>query len=237
MARAFIAEPQSIGSRRSGLPVQYVIQAPTLDKLKEVIPTFLEKARQDPAFEFVDVNLKFTKPEVKVEINREKARSMGVSVRDVAQTLQLGLSGQRFGNFVMNSKQYYVIGQVTKENRNDPLDLRSLYVRSSNGSLIQLDNLITMEEQSSPPQLYRYNRFVAATISANLAGKTKLGDGLAAMDRVADEVLDDSILHSFAGQSKGIYGEQWKPLFCFCLCPDSDLFGACQHNLKASGIR
>ncbi len=202
MARAFIAEPQSIGSRRSGLPVQYVIQAPTLDKLKQILPAFLEKAGKDPAFEFVDVDLKFTKPEVKIEINREKARSLGVSVRDVAQTLQLGLSGQRFGYFVMNGKQYYVIGQVTKVNRNDPLDLKSLYVRSNNGALIQLDNLITMEEQSSPPQLYRYNRFVSATISANLAGNTKLGDGLKAMDRVADEVLDDTYSTALAGQSK-----------------------------------
>jgi multidrug efflux pump len=201
-ARAFIAEPQSIGSRRAGLPVQYVIQAPTLEKLKEVLPEFLEKAGNDPAFEFVDVDLKFTKPEVRVQINREKARSMGVSVRDVAQTLQLGLSGQRFGNFVMNGKQYYVIGQVTRDNRNDPLDLKSLYVRSSGGALIQLDNLITMDEQSSPPQLYRYNRFVSATISASLAGNTKLGAGLAAMDRIADEVLDDTYSTALAGQSK-----------------------------------
>jgi multidrug efflux pump len=202
MARAFVAEPQSIGSRRSGLPVQYVIQAPTLDKLKEVLPTFLERAGKDPAFEYVDVNLKFTKPEVNIEINREKARSLGVSVRDVAQTLQLGLSGQRFGYFVMNGKQYYVIGQVTRENRNDPRDLKSLYVRSNTGALIQLDNLITMEEQSSPPQLYRYNRFVSATISANLSGKTKLDAGLDAMDRIAAEVLDDTYSTALAGQSK-----------------------------------
>jgi len=202
MARAYVSEPPSIGSRRSRLPVQFVIQAPTLEKLKEVIPPFLEKASQDPSFEFVDVDLKFTKPEVNIQINREKARSLGVSVRDVAQTLQLGLSGQRFGYFVMNGKQYYVIGQVTKENRNDPLDLRSLYVRSNNGTLIQLDNLITMDEQSSPPQLYRYNRFVSATISANLAGNTKLGDGLAAMNRIADEVLDDTYSTALDGQSK-----------------------------------
>lgn len=215
MARAFVAEPQSIGSRRAGLPVQYVIQAPTLEKLKEILPEFLERAGQDPAFEFVDVDLKFTKPEVKIEINREKARSLGVSVRDVAQTLQLGLSGQRFGYFVMNGKQYYVIGQVTKENRNDPLDLRSLYVRSNSGSLIQLDNLITMEEQSSPPQLYRYNRFVSATVSANLAGSTKLGEGLAAMDRIADEVLDDTYSTALAGQSKEFQESSGNLYFAF----------------------
>jgi multidrug efflux pump len=202
MARAFIAEPQSIGSGRSGLPVQYVIQAPTLEKLKEVLPEFIEKASKDPSFGFVDVNLKFTKPEVKIEINREKARSMGVSVRDIAQTLQLGLSGSRFGYFIMNGKQYYVIGQVTKENRNDPIDLRSLYVRSKSGALIQLDNLISMEEQSSPPQLYRYNRFVSATVSASLAGKTKLGKGLESMDAVAREVLNDTYSTALAGQSK-----------------------------------
>ncbi len=201
-ARASISEPQSIGSRRSGMPVQYVIQAPTLEKLKEILPAFIEKASQEPAFVFVDVDLKFTKPEVRVEINREKARSLGVSVRDIAQTLQLGLSGQRFGTFVMNGKQYYVIGQVTKENRNEPLDLRSLYVRSNSGTLIQLDNLISMTEQSSPPQLYRYNRFVSATISAELSGDVKLGRGLDIMDRIASEVLDDSYSTALAGQSK-----------------------------------
>jgi multidrug efflux pump len=215
MARGFMIEPQSIGSRRGGLPVQYVIQAPTLEKLKEVLPEFLDKAGEDPAFQYVDVNLKFTKPEVKIEINREKARSLGVSVRDVAQTLQLGLSGQRFGYFVMNGKQYYVIGQVTKENRNDPLDLRSLYVRSNNGSLIQLDNLISVEEQSSPPQLYRYNRFVSATISASLSPGTKLGEGLAAMEKVADEVLDDTYSTALAGQSKEFQESSGNLYFAF----------------------
>lgn len=216
-ARTFISEPPTIGSRRSGLPVQFVIQSTSLDKLKDVIPPFLEKASQDPAFEFVDVDLKFTKPEVRIQINREKARSLGVSVRDIAQTLQLGLSGQRFGTFIMNGKQYYVIGQIERENRNNPLDIKSLYVRSSNGSLIQLDNLITMEEQSSPPQLYRYNRFVSATISANLAGNTKLGDGLKAMDAIADEVLDDTYSTALAGQSKEFMESSGNLYFAFAL--------------------
>lgn len=201
-ARAFVAEPQTIGSRRSGLPVQYVIQAPNLKKIEEVLPAFLEKTRQEPAFDFADVNLKFNKPEVNIEIDRDKARSLGVSVRDVAQVLQLGLSGQRFGNFIMNGKQYYIIGQIEREKRNNPLDLRSLYVRNNTGALIQLDNLIRMEERSSPPQLFRYNRFVSATISASLSPETKLGDGLDAMDRIAREVLDDSFSTALAGTSK-----------------------------------
>lgn len=201
-ARAFVAEPQTFGSRISGLPVQYVIQAPNLKKIEEILPEFLERARQDPSFDFVDVNLKFNKPEVNIEIDRDKARSLGVSVRDVAQVLQLGLSGQRFGNFIMNGKQYYVIGQIEREMRNNPLDLRSLYVRSNTGSLIQLDNLIRMEERSSPPQLFRYNRFVSATVSASLSPGTKLGDGLEAMDRISGEVLDDSYSTALAGTSK-----------------------------------
>lgn len=202
MARAYVSEPQSIGSRRGGLPVEYVIQAPNLEKIKEVLPAFLEKARQDPKFDFVDVDLKFNKPEVNITIDRDKAQSLGVSVRDIAQTLQLGLSGQRFGYFVMNGKQYYVIGQVARQDRNEPLDLKSLYVRSRNGMLIQLDNVITMQEQSTPPQLYRYNRFASATISAGLAGNIKLGEGLDEMDKIASEVLDDTYSTALAGMSK-----------------------------------
>jgi len=202
MARAFASEPQSIGSRRSGLPVQFVIQAPTLNDIKDILPEFLERAQSDPNFDFVEVDLKFNKPEIRIEIDREKSQSLGVSVRDVAQTIQLGLSGQRFGYFIMNGKQYYVIGQVSKANRNEPQDIKSLYIRSNDGSLIQLDNLISISEQSTPPQLYRYNRFVSATISASLAGNTKLGDGLEAMETIAGDVLGDKYSTALAGTSK-----------------------------------
>ncbi len=168
-ARSFVVQSQSISTRRGGLPVQYVIQAPNFEKLREVVPKFLDLAREDPTFENVDVNLKFNKPEIVVEINRTKARELGVSAMDIAQTLQLAYSGQRFGFYVMNGKQYPVIGQVLKENRNKPLDLASLYVRNTRGELIQLDNLVNLKERSSPPQLYRFNRYVSATVSASLA--------------------------------------------------------------------
>lgn len=200
-ARAFVSEPTTIGGRGGGLPVSFVIQAPNLEMLKEVLPEFQEKAQGSPVFDFVDLDLKFNKPEINVTIDRDKARDMGVSVRNVAQTLQLTLSGQRYGYFVKDGKQYSIIGQLERGDRNSPLDLRSIYVRSDAGEIIQLDNLITLEEQSTPPQLYRYNRFASATFSASLAPGNTLGNGLDEMNSIADEVLSDAFSTALSGSS------------------------------------
>ncbi len=216
-ARSFVIEPPSIGSRFGSLPVSYVIQARELNELKEVLPEFLAKANESGKFNFVDVDLKFTKPELGVRIDREKAQSMGVSVRDIAQTLQLSLSGNRFGYFVMNGKQYYVIGQLEKSNRNEPLDLRSIYVKARNGDIVQLDNLISTEERSTPPQLFHYNRFTSATISASLANGVSLGEGIEEMDRVADEVLDDRFQTALSGQSLEFQQSSGNLYFAFAL--------------------
>ena len=213
--RAFAQQPASIGDRRGGLPVQYVIQAPTLEKLKEVIPPFLEKASQNPAFIFTDINLKFTKPELEIEIDRERARNMGVSVQEIARTLQLSYSGQRFAYFIKGGKQYQVIGEMQLQDRNEPVNLRMLYVRGDNGQLIQLDNLVRVVEKSTPPQLYRFNRFVSATISANLADGVTIGAGLEEMDKIAEEVLDDSYATDVTGPSKEFRESSNSLLFAF----------------------
>jgi multidrug efflux pump len=213
--RAFAQQPASIGDRRGGLPVQYVIQAPTLEKLKEVIPPFLEKASQNPAFIFTDINLKFTKPELEIEIDRERARNMGVSVQEIARTLQLSYSGQRFAYFIKGGKQYQVIGEMQLQDRNEPVNLRMLYVRGDNGQLIQLDNLVRVVEKSTPPQLYRFNRFVSATISANLADGVTIGAGLEEMDKIAAEVLDDSYATDVTGPSKEFRESSNSLLFAF----------------------
>lgn len=213
--RAFAQQPVSIGDRRGGLPVQYVIQAPTLEKLKEVIPPFLEKASQNPAFIFTDINLKFTKPELEIEIDRERARNMGVSVQEIARTLQLSYSGQRFAYFIQGGKQYQVIGEMRLEDRNEPINLRMLYVRGDNGQLVQLDNLVKVVEKSTPPQLYRFNRFVSATVSANLAEGYTIGAGLDEMDKIAAEVLDESFSTDVSGPSKEFRESSNSLLFAF----------------------
>ncbi len=200
-ARSFVLQEPTIGQRRGGLPVQYVLQAPTVEYLKEALPAFMNRARQDPAFSFVDVDLVFNKPEIQIDIDRNRAQALGVSVEDVSQVLQLGLSGQRYGYFIMDGKQYQVIGQVSRDNRNEPLDVRTLYVRNQSGNLVQLDNVITLREQSTPPQLFRYDRYASATVSAQLAPKVSLEQGLNAMDQIAADVLDDNFSTTLKGES------------------------------------
>lgn len=217
MARAFISEPESIGRSSGGMPVNFVIQARNLNQLKEVLPEFVSRASESPAFSFVDLDLKFNKPELGVRIDREKAQTVGVSVRDIAQTLQLSLSGNRFGYFIMNGKQYYVIGQLEKSNRNEPLDLKSIYVKAKNGELLQLDNLVTLEERSTPPQLFHYNRFTSATVSAKLAEGVSLGQGLEVMDEISREVLDDRFQTALSGTSLEFQQSSGNLYFAFAL--------------------
>lgn len=206
----------SVG-RRGGLPVSYIIQAQNFDKLREKVPLFMEEVSKDPTFTVSDVNLKFNKPEINLTIDRDKARNLGVSVSAIAQTLQLGLSGQRFSYFFMNGKQYQVIGQFDANNRKDPLDLSSVYVRSEKGELIQMDNLVTAKEESSPPQLYRNNRFISATVSAGLAPGKSIGDGIAAMDRIRDKILDETFSTDLSGESRDFKESSSNTMFAFGL--------------------
>ena len=201
-ARAFVQQQSSFGGRRGSMPVQYVIQATSIEKLQEVLPEFLRKVHDNPTFKMADVDLKFSSPEMRVNINRDKAGSMGTSVRDVAETLQYGLSGQRMGYFHMNGKQYEIIGQVNRNQRNTPNEVKAIYIRNDNGEMIQLDNLVEFVESVTPPKLYHYNRFLSATVSAGLAEGKTIGEGIEEMDKIAEEVLDDTFRTALAGDSK-----------------------------------
>lgn len=217
-ARSFVNQQQTFGGRRGGMPVQYVIQAKNLDSLKVVIPIFMSEVAQSEVFANSDVNLRFTKPELSINIDRDKASMMGVSIQNIAQTLQLSMSEQRIGYFIRNGKQYQIISQIDQSMRNKPVDLANIYIRNDMGELIQLDNLIKMEESSTPPQLFRYNRFVSATVSASLSKGYTLGQGIAEMDNIADRVLNpDNFSTALSGQSKDFVESTSSLLFAFIL--------------------
>jgi multidrug efflux pump len=216
-ARASVMQQSTFGGRRAGLPVQYVIQAQSIEKLREVLPPFMAEVQNNPIFQMADVNLKFTKPEIQININRDKANLLGVSTQNIGQTLQLALSGQRFGYFFMNGKQYQILGELAREDRNTPMNLKSLYVRNNFGEMIQFDNLVTLNESTAPPQLFRYNRFVAATVSAGLAEGRTISEGLDEMDKIAKKVLDETFRTALAGDSKDFMESSSSLMFAFLL--------------------
>jgi multidrug efflux pump len=218
--KAFAIQEQTISvglAARTSLPVQFVVQNMNFDSLKSRLPKFLEEVNKSKVFQGVDVNLKFNKPELQISIDRLKAAELGVSVRDVSRTLQLALSAGRLGYFIMSGKQYQVIAQVDRDNRDQPLDLKSFYVRNTKGDLIQLDNVVKIEEQSNPPQLYHYNRYKSATISAGLAPGKTIGDGIAEMQSIADKTFDESFSTALSGPSRDFAESSSNTSFAFVL--------------------
>ncbi|MBF4464379.1 efflux RND transporter permease subunit [Flavobacterium sp. LC2016-12] len=212
-----LQQPTISVNRRGGLPIQYIIQAPNFEKLREKIPVFMDEVGKSDVFSTTDVNLKFNKPEINVSIDREKAESLGISIIDIAQTLQLSLSGQRFGYFIKNGKQYQVIGQFDQKDRSKPLDLTSMFVKNKSGELIQMDNVVKIEEQSNPPQLYHNNRYMSATVSAGLAPGKSISDGIEEMDRIKAKVLDESFTTDLSGESRDFVESSSNTSFAFGL--------------------
>ena len=216
--RAFAIENQTISvNRRGGLPVSFVIQNNDFEKIREVLPKFLEEASKNPIFQGVDADLKFNKPELRVNVDRLKASELGVSVQDISQTLQLALSNQRLGNFTKEGKQYEVLGQVSRLDRDDPKDLKNLYVRNNRGEMIGLDNLVTITEETTPPTIYHFNRYKSATISAGLAPGKTIGDGIEAMKEIASRLLDDTYSTSLSGSSRDFAESSSNTSFAFFL--------------------
>lgn len=217
-ARAFVNQQQTIAvNKRGGLPVGYVIQAPDFEKLREYLPKFMDEVQKNPVFTTSDVNLKFSKPELSIIIDREKSKSLGVAVADVAQTMQLAFAGQRFSYFTMNGRQYQVIGQYERADRDEPLDLKSMYVKNGRGELVQLDNIVKVEENSSPPQLYHYDRYMSATVSAGLAPGKTIADGIKAMDDIRDKLKDEKVRTALTGSSRDFAESSSNTLFSFGL--------------------
>src|SRR6188768_1989564 len=218
--RAFAVQEQTISvgmGGRGSFPVQFVLQNLNFDKLKEKVPQFLDEVSKSKVFQGFDVNLKFNQPELQITIDRLKANELGVSVLDVNNTLQLALSGRRFGYFIMNGKQYQVIGQVERIDRDDPLDLKGFFVRNSRGEPIQLDNLVKMEETANPPTIYHFNRFKSATVQAGLTPGKTIGDGIVEMEKIASKVLDETFETSLAGASRDFQESSSNTSFAFIL--------------------
>ncbi len=216
--RAFATQEQTISvSRRGGQPIQFVIQNNNFDKIRNVLPQFLDEANKSPIFEGVDADLKFNKPEIRVNIDRLRASELGISVDDISKALELAYSDRRLGYFIKSGKQYEVLGQVDRNERDDPNDLSKLMIRNNRNENIRLDNLISTTEASAPPTIYHFNRYKSATISTGLAQGYTVGDGIKEMDRISKKLLDDSFNTALSGTSRDYAESSGNTLFAFVL--------------------
>ncbi|XVJ66058.1 MAG: efflux RND transporter permease subunit [Lacibacter sp.] len=216
--RAFAIQEQTISvNRRGGLPVQFVIQNNNFEKLQAILPRFLEEANKSNVFAGVDIDLKFNKPELRVNIDRLKASELGVSVADISELLQISLSNRRLGYFIRDGKQYQVMGQVLRNDRDDPTDLKNLYLRNNTGQMYSLDQFVTFTEETTPPTLYHFNRYKSATVSAGLAPGKTVGDGIKEMERIADKLLDETFTTALAGTSRDFAESSGNTMFAFLL--------------------
>ena len=216
--RAFASQQQTIStSRHGGQPVEFVIQNNDFEKIRKVLPEFLDEAKKSPILQGVDADLKFNKPEIRINIDRLRASELGVNVDDINQALELAYSDRRLGYFLKSGKQYEVLGQVERDDRDDPNDFSKIMVKNSRGENIGLDNLVTISEASAPPTIYHFNRYKSATISAGLAPGKTVGEGIAEMDRIAKKLLDDSFTTALSGTSRDYSESSGNTVFAFVL--------------------
>lgn len=216
--KAFAIQEQTISvNRRGGLPVQFVIQNVNFNKIQAVLPKFLDAANKSNVFQGVDADLKFNKPELGVTIDRAKASELGVTVDDISHAMELALSDRRLGYFLKDGKQYQVLGQVARNERDDPNDLKQLFVKNNKGESISLDNLISLKDASTPPTIYHFNRYKSATISAGLAPGKTVGDGIKEMQTIGTQVLDPTFSTALAGTSRDFKESSGNTTFAFML--------------------
>jgi multidrug efflux pump len=205
----------TIGGFSSSQPLQYIVQAPDLNALIDVMPKLMGKVGGSSKLSFQDPDFKVNRPEIGIEIDRQRAAQLGISTQEIGRTLQLALSGRRYGYFIYNDRQYEVIGQLDRKERSAPADLNSLFLRAENGEMVSLDNLVSMKESVSPPAIYRYNQSYSVTISATPAAGVSLGEAIKEMDEITKATLPPGFTTALAGQSRDYAESSSSLIFAF----------------------
>ena len=208
---AFPINPPSLGQSFRNPPLQFVVQAPSYAELDKAVEALMTKVRAYPGLLNADSDLKLNKPQLKVDINRDKAAQMGVGIDTIGRTLETLLGGREVTRFKQEGEQYNVMVQLDPAARATPQDLTALYVRGSGGSLTPLSNLVALTETVAPKELNHFDRQRAAIISANIAPGYTLGEALTFMDQAAKETLPKNARTALDGQSRE-FGESGQTL-------------------------
>jgi len=196
------AFPYSPGALGFSQPVQFVVQNPDIARLAQAMDTLVPQARAIKGLTNIDTDLRFNKPELRVNFDRDRAEDLGVPVRDVAAALQTFLGGRRVSTFTRNDKLYYVMVQLDSTHRNTPSDMSGIYLRGRGGQLVQLSALAKVDEGVGPRQINHFNRVPSFTLSASLIPPFAQGEALDSLDRLARRVLPPGSTTALAGDSR-----------------------------------
>ena len=201
--RAFAIMRSSIGGRGLGRPVQFVLQGNTYEELVAWRDIVLDKARENPKLLRLDSDYKETTPQLLVNIDKERAADLGVSISDIGRTLETMLGQRRVSRYLDRGQEYDVIMEGRESDYMSPSSIDNIFVRSaSSGELIPMDNLLSVSEQATSSTLNRYNRMRAITISANLADDYTVGEALTYLENIVATELPDGVSIDYKGQSQ-----------------------------------
>jgi hydrophobe/amphiphile efflux-1 (HAE1) family protein len=200
-ALVFAINPSSLPGSGQGQPIQFVIQGNDLTELAEVAEAFKLEAERLPEVVNLETDLQVNKPELVLAVDRLQAGNLGVSVQEIARTLQIMMGGQRITNFNQGNQQYEVIVQAEDLYRSNPDHIEEIYVQSDSGQMISLSNLVDVSLSTTPPQINHYNRFRSAQLEGSPAPGVSLGEALAALQNLADEILPQNMQTALAGES------------------------------------
>jgi len=214
---AFPVDPPSLGQSFRDPPVQFVVQDDSYDALETAGNALLGAVRESGLIVNADTDLKLNKPQLAVDIDRDKAAAVGVDIDTIGRTLETLLGGRQVTRFKREGKQYDVIVQLEARDRNTPADLTAIYVRAKDGRLVQLSNLVSVRETVAPKELNHFDRQRALKLSANVAPGHSLGEALDYLEQAADKLLPKSARTSLDGQSREFRESGTTLLFTFGL--------------------
>ena len=213
---------RGLGQRRSGQQLQYVISGDTYENIIENINIILDELKQNKNFLFSRIDYKKNRPQIKINLNKDKANDLNISNFEIGRTLEILLAGRKINTFIENGEEYYVIVQAKKQNRENFRDIGAFEVKSLDGNYVRLDNIIEYKEVNEAKELNRYNKMRSITLSAGLGKGYSLGDAITFLEKISKENLKEtlkSILKDRAKNTK-IYESILFSFYClinFCL--------------------
>jgi multidrug efflux pump len=200
---AFPSNPPSLGQSARSKPVNFVIQTSRpYEELQKMVDALLDRVDAYPGLVDVDTDLKLNSPQLDIAVDREKAAAMGIEIDTLGRTLETMLGGRQVTRFKQDGEQYDVVVKIADIDRQNPDDMRRIYVRGREGAMIPLSNLITVKETVAPKELNHFNQLRAATITAQVAPGYSLSDALSFLEKTAADVLPATAHIEYAGESR-----------------------------------